>query len=139
MEIDKKHEVISGNKYFNFYTILIILADVLLVYKLGDKLTTIIISVIILDVFAFIVLYGLFYSFCYNREEIIVKHLWSNRKKIYKINELTKIELKSVPTFGKVVVLHTSSGKKRGFGAGIIKLELLNKMIHDIQQYISSR
>ena len=137
MNTNNNYTIISGNKYFNFYTFLVIFADVLLFFQLNNKLGTKIISILILDAFAFLILYGLFYSFYYNKEEIIIKHLWTKKEIIYKMQELTDIKLKSVPTFGKVVVLYTKNGRKRGFGAAIIGLELLNKMILDIKQYIS--
>lgn len=126
-----KYRVVTGNAIINIYTFFLLIANLILVLLL-NTLTNILIILLFFNLFNFMLLYGRFYSFYYDDNEIVVKHMWSKSIKKYLYNEISHIEFRKIPRIGKVIVVICKSGRKRGFGASVIETEALEKMVTEI-------
>ncbi len=137
--MDSNYQVVSGNAILNIYTFFLLIANILLVCLLKTGIVNILIILPFFNLFNFIVLYGRFYSFCYDDNEIVVKHMWSKSIKKYLYDEISHVEFRKIPRIGKVFVVISKSGRKRGFGASVINREALEKMVSEINSILKEK
>lgn len=129
-------KTIKENWVFNIDILIIVLSDLLFISQLKTDVTNIIIIVIAFSIAGLLLIYSRFYYFSYNDSELIVSYLWFVSTKRFLLTDVSSIELKKAPNYGRTIVIKEQSGKKIKFGANTINKELLDDMIAYLNQKI---
>jgi hypothetical protein len=130
---------VKGNS-LNFNLLFLIFINVLLVtyyIKKNEGLPFLIISFVIINLFAWIITYNSFHYFLYDKQKLVIKNSWNVFiEKEYSLEEIKQVKVGYMPFSGKSLLIYFKNGKKKLYGASNCTRKQLESFVVCLNNFI---